>query len=719
MAKRQFKAESKKLLDMMINSIYTHKEIFLRELISNASDALDKMYYKELQSGNTGVKRSDFKINIAADKDNRTLTISDNGIGMTKDELADNLGTIAKSGSQTFKDELSKADSSDSAETKDKAMTDIIGQFGVGFYSSFMVADKVTVISKAYGSDEAYSWTSTGADGYTVAPAEKDSVGTDIILHLKEDAEGENYSGYLEDYKIKALVEKYSDYIHYPIQMMMTKTRTVEDKSAEEDSSSDSSDTEENKEPKTKVEEYQELETLNTMEPIWKRQKSKVKPEDYNAFYKDKYMDYEDPCRVIRTSVEGLSSYTALLFIPSHAPYDYYTKDYEKGLQLYSSGVLIENKCKELLPDYFNFVKGLVDTQDLSLNISRETLQHNRQVLNIEKNLEKKIKKELLKFMKEDREGYEKFFKSFGRQMKFGIYDDYGVHKDVLADLIMFPSSAEKKFVTLDEYISRMKDDQKYIYYASGETVDKIDMLPQTAAAKEKGYEVLYLTENIDEFVVKMMHDYKDKEFKSVMDEDLSSTSEDDKKKLKEQEEANKDLLKFVKDTLGSEVSEVQLSSNLSYAPCSLSSKGEISLEMEKTLRAMPNGDAIRAQRVFQLNPDHPIMKKLQDAFADGDEAHEKAAVYIRLLYDQAELMSGLEINDPSRFSDDVNSLILGKKIEHENDEKEAAGAHAESSESEASEASDEASAQAADKASETAPDETSDDQKDEAPEEK
>ncbi|MGN0709409.1 MAG: molecular chaperone HtpG [Anaerovoracaceae bacterium] len=708
MAKRQFKAESKKLLDMMINSIYTHKEIFLRELISNASDALDKMYYEKLQSGDTGVKRSDFKINITADKDSRTLTISDNGIGMTKEELEENLGTIAKSGSQSFKDELNKADSGDSADSKNKAMTDIIGQFGVGFYSSFMVADKVTVVSKAYGQDEAYKWTSTGVDGYTVSPADKDGVGTDVILHLKEDAEGEDYSGYLEDYKIKALVQKYSDYIHYPIQMMMTKTRTVEDKDAEAAESENGSDSDEKKEPKTKVEEYQELETLNTMEPIWKRQKSKVKPEDYNAFYKDKYMDYEDPCRVIRTSVEGLSSYTALLFIPSHVPFDYYTKDYEKGLQLYSSGVLIENKCKELLPDYFNFVKGLVDTQDLSLNISRETLQHNRQVLNIEKNLEKKIKKELKKFMEEDREGYEKFFRNFGRQMKFGIYDDYGVHKDVLADLIMFYSSAEKKLVTLDEYISRMKDDQKCIYCASGETVDKIDMLPQTAAAKAKGYEVLYLTDNIDEFVVKMMHDYKDKEFKSVMDEDMNSASEDDKKKLKEQEEANKDLLGFVKDTLGSEVSEVQLSSNLAYAPCSLTSKGEISLEMEKTLRAMPNGGDIRAQRVFQLNPDHDVMKKLQDAYADGDEGREKAAVIIRLLYDQAELMSGLEINDPSRFSDDVNSLILGKKVSAE----KPAGSPSETAETENT-----ADGEAAEEAPDENPADTSEDASADTPE--
>ena len=634
MAKKQFKAESKKLLDLMINSIYTHKEIFLRELISNASDALDKLYYTSLQSGDTGVSRKDFNINISVNKDERTITITDNGIGMTRDELEKDLGTIAKSGSQIFKDDIKESDNAAKG-------TDIIGQFGVGFYSAFMVADDVKVTSRAYGSDEAYIWESKGADGYTVNPAEKDEPGTKIVLHLKEDTDDEKYSDYLQEYKIRELIRKYSDYVHYPIQMMVTKTRQVE--------GAEGSDG-----PKT--EEYRELDTLNSMEPIWKRQKSKVKTEDYNEYYKSKFMDYEDPVRIIRTSVEGLSSYTALLFIPGHVPYDYYTKQYEKGLQLYSSGVMIMERCKELLPDYFNFVKGLVDSQDLSLNISREMLQHDRQLKFIEKNLEKKIKKELAAFMKEDREGYEKFFANFGNQLKYGIYDNFGMNKDVLSDLILFTSSNEKKKVSLDEYVERMKEDQKYIYYAAGETVDKIEMLPQTRAAVDKGYEVLYFTDDIDEFSMKMMQSYKDKQFKSVADEDESGDTDSDKEKIRSAEEENKELISFIKDTIGDKITEVRISTRLSDSPCCLSSKGEISLEMEKTLNRMPGAGGVKADRVLEINPDSEIITKVRLTLASGDK--NTAASYARLLYDQAVLLSGLDLDDPAALAADINSLI-------------------------------------------------------------
>jgi molecular chaperone HtpG len=646
MAKKQFKAESKKLLDLMINSIYTHKEIFMRELISNASDALDKLYYQSLQSGDTGIKRSDFVIEIAADKDARTLTLRDNGIGMTAAELESNLGTIARSGSMAFKEEQQQ-EAGDDAAAKAGKVTDIIGQFGVGFYSAFMVADEVTVTSRAYGSEEANVWESRGADGYTVSPAEMAANGTEIVLHLKENVEGEDYNKYLEEYTIRSLIRKYSDYIRYPIKMMVTKSRPK----------ADAPEPEEGKAPE--MESYQELETLNTMEPIWKRQKSKVKDEDYNEYYKSKFGDYMDPCKVIRTSVEGVSSYTALLFIPSHVPFDYYTKDYEKGLQLYSSGVMIMDKCKELLPDYFNFVKGLVDSQDLSLNISRETLQQDRQLRNIAKNLEKKIKSELVKFMKDDREGYEKFFENFGRQMKYGLYDDFGMHKEVLADLMLFYSSTEKKLISLDEYLAKMGEEQKCIYYAAGETVEKIDMLPQTEAAKAKGYEILYMTDEIDEFVVKMIRDYKDKEFKSISDEDMSEAQTDEEKEaMKKAEEENKDLLAFIKETLGSGVSDVTLSARLKDSPCCLSSKGGISLEMEKTLNKMPTDENVKAEKVLEMNPEHQVMKKLQETFARGDEGKELTAVYARLLYDQALLISGLTIDDPARLGDDICKVI-------------------------------------------------------------
>lgn len=641
MAKKQFKAESKKLLDLMINSIYTHKEIFLRELISNASDALDKLYYQSLQSGDTGIKRSDFHIDITADKDARTLTISDNGIGMTASELEANLGTIAKSGSLAF-----KQDHAEDEPAKGAKPIDIIGQFGVGFYSAFMVADEVTVTSKAYGSDEANRWISKGADGYSVEAAEKPSNGTEIVLHIKEDAEGEDYSHFLEEYSIRSLIKKYSDYIRYPIQMMVEKHRPKEGAEPEEGQMPE-------------MESYMELETLNTMEPIWKRQKSKVKPEDYNDYYKSKFGDYQDPARVIRTSVEGVSSYTALLFIPGHTPFDYYTKDYEKGLQLYSSGVMIMDKCKELLPDYFNFVKGLVDSQDLSLNISRETLQHDRQLKNIAKNLEKKIKKELADFMKNDRENYEKFFENFGRQLKYGIYDDFGMHKDVLSDLVLFYSSMEKKMVSLDEYLAKMGEEQQYIYYASGESVEKIDMLPQTEFIKEKGYEILYLTDEIDEFVLQMMRDYKEKEFKSVSAEDITGEETDEQKEaMKKAEEDNKALLDYIKESLAGKVSEVKLSPRLKGSAVCLTTKGNISLEMEKVLNAMPTDQMVKADRILEINPDHAVMTTLKDTFAMGEEGKDMVKTYANLLYSQAVLISGLTVDDPVALGEDICKVI-------------------------------------------------------------
>ena len=638
MAKKQFKAESKKLLDLMVNSIYTHKEIFLRELVSNASDALDKLYYQSLQSGDTGIKRSDFNILITPDKENHTLTISDNGIGMTAEELEANLGTIAKSGSLAFK----QAHPADEEEKKAKGI-DIIGQFGVGFYSAFMIADRVTVTSKAYGSDEANVWESKGADGYTVTPCEKTSHGTDIVLYLKPETEDENYDTYLEEYTIRNLITKYSDYIRYPVQMMVTKRKPV-----------DGQQMEEGKAPE--MEEYKELETLNTMEPIWKRQKSKVKPEDYNEYYKNKFGDYMDPAKVIRTSVEGVSSYTALLFIPQHTPYDYYTKDFEKGLQLYSSGVMIMDKCHELLPDYFNFVKGLVDSQDLSLNISRETLQHDRQLKNIAKNLEKKIKNELLDFLKNDREAYEKFFEHFGKQLKYGIYDDFGMHKEVLQDLVLFYSSMEKKMVTFKEYVAKMGEEQKYIYYAAGESVDKIDLLPQTEFIKDKGYEILYLTDEIDEFVLQMMHDYDGREFKSVSADDIA-VEDETKEEIKKAEEDNKEMLDFIKECLGDKVTEVRLSPRLKNSAVCLTTKGGLSLEMEKVLNQMPGAEEqmIKAERILELNPDHAVMESLKKTYA---EDKDMVKMYAGLLYNQALLISGLTIENPVEFSEDICRLI-------------------------------------------------------------
>ena len=639
MAKKQFKAESKKLLDLMIHSIYTNKEIFLRELISNSSDALDKLYYKSLTSGELGIKRNDFYIQITPDKDLRTLTIRDNGIGMSKDELENNLGTIAKSGSLGFKEEQEK-NKDENAKAKN---IDIIGQFGVGFYSAFMVSDIVSVTSKAFGSDDAYRWVSRGADGYTIEEASLDGHGTEIVLTIKEDTDGENYSSFLEEYTIRNLIKKYSDYIRYPIRMMVEKSRPV-------------GETEEGKAPE--FEKYNELETLNSMEPIWKRQKSKVKPEEYNDYYKSKYMDYMDPARVIRTNVEGVSSFTALMFIPGHAPFDYYTKEYEKGLQLYSSGVMIMDKCKDLLPDYFNFVKGLVDSQDLSLNISREMLQQDRQLKNIAKNVEKKIKRDLEDFLKNDRDGYEKFFENFGKQLKYGLYESYGMNREVLEDLVLFYSSTEQKNVTLAEYLERMKDDQNAIYYAAGESIKKIDLLPQTEFVKSKGYEILYLTDEMDEFVFNILGQYKEKPFKSVSAEDIAEDDAEAKENMKKLEEDNKELLEDIKKALGDKVSEVKLSPRLKSSAVCLTTKGDISLEMEKILSAMPMDQGIKAERVLELNPEHSVfdaLNKIKSEDADG----KKLEVYANLLYDQALLISGLQIDDPVEFSKSICQLIV------------------------------------------------------------
>lgn len=639
MAKKQFKAESKKLLDLMIHSIYTNKEIFLRELISNSSDALDKLYYKSLTSGELGIKRNDFYIQITPDKELRTLTIRDNGIGMSKDELENNLGTIAKSGSLGFKEEQEK---NKDENTKAKNI-DIIGQFGVGFYSAFMVSDIVSVTSKAFGSDDAYRWVSRGADGYTIEEASLDGHGTEIVLTIKEDTDGENYSSFLEEYTIRNLIKKYSDYIRYPIRMMVEKSRPI-------------GETEEGKAPE--FEKYNELETLNSMEPIWKRQKSKVKPEEYNDYYKSKYMDYMDPARVIRTNVEGVSSFTALMFIPGHAPFDYYTKEYEKGLQLYSSGVMIMDKCKDLLPDYFNFVKGLVDSQDLSLNISREMLQQDRQLKNIAKNVEKKIKRDLEDFLKNDRDGYEKFFENFGKQLKYGLYESYGMNREVLEDLVLFYSSTEQKNVTFAEYLERMKDDQNAIYYAAGESIKKIDLLPQTEFIKSKGYEILYLTDEMDEFVFNILGQYKEKPFKSVSAEDIAEDDAEAKENIKKLEEDNKELLEDIKKALGDKVSEVKLSPRLKSSAVCLTTKGDISLEMEKILSAMPMDQGIKAERVLELNPEHSVFEALNKIKSD-DAGGKKLEVYANLLYDQALLISGIQIDDPVEFSKSICQLIV------------------------------------------------------------
>ncbi len=635
MKMKQFKAESKRLLDLMINSIYTHKEIFLRELISNASDAIDKLYYHALSDGNTGLNRDDFSIELAIDKENRTLTITDNGCGMTKEELENNLGVIAKSGSLAFKQ-----------ENEAKEDIDIIGQFGVGFYSAFMVAANVKVYSRAYGADEAYVWESNGAEGYTVEPCEKASNGTQIVLTIKEDTEDEKYSEFLESYRVQELVRKYSDYIRYPIRMEVEKSRMKEQPEGEE--------ADEEKAPE--YETYTEVETLNSMVPIWRKNKNELTDEDYNSFYKEKFFDYSDPLKVIHTYTEGAATYHALLFIPAKAPYNYYTRDYEKGLKLYASGVLIMDSCKDLLPDHFSFVKGLVDSEDLSLNISREMLQHDRQLKVIASRLEKKIKSELLSMLKNDREKYEEFFKNFGLQLKYGVYNGFGANKELLQDLLLFYSSSEQKLVTLEEYVSRMKEDQKYIYYAGGESREQIERLPQTELVKDKGYEILYLTDDVDEFALQMMHDYSEKEFKSVSASDLDLDTEEEKKEFEKQTEENKDLLTFMKDALDGKVKAVVLSKRLKSHPVCLSNEGMLSIEMEKVLNAMPNDQKVKAERVLEVNASHPIFEKLAKLYA---EDQEKLKTYAQLLYTQAELIEGMPVEDPVAFSNAVCELMV------------------------------------------------------------
>ena len=627
MQTKEFKAESKRLLDMMINSIYTHKEIFLREIISNASDAIDKLYFKSLTDTSVGMKKSDFAINIAIDKENRTLTVSDNGIGMTEEELENNLGTIANSGSFAFKKDNDLGDD-----------VDIIGQFGVGFYSTFMVAKEVTVVTKAFGSDQAYKWTSDGVEGYTIEECDKpDGVGTTITLKLKDDTDDEKYSTYLDQYQIQSLVKKYSDYIRFPIRMEVEHTHYNE----------------EGKEPEV----HKAIETLNSMTPIWKKNKSELKDEDYNNFYMEKFGDYEPPVAHIHSKNEGVATYDALLYIPARAPFDYYSKDYEKGLQLYSSGVMIMEKCADLLPDWFSFVKGVVDSEDLSLNISRELLQQDRQLKIIAKNLEKSIKNELAKLLKNDREKYEKFYSVFGLQFKFGIYQSYGAANETLKDLLMFPSSFDGKNVTLKEYVSRMKEDQKEIYYACGETKERIEMLPQLEKIKDKGYEVLYFTQDVDEFAIKVMINYDGKPFKSISDADLDLDTEEEKEEAKKLDEENKDMFSFMQEAIADKVKTVRLSKKLKTHPVCLSSDGSITIEMEKVLNAMPqnDGNKVKAEKALEINPNHPIFEKLKDLYANDKD---KLKDYAKLLYDQALLIEGMSIDNPVEFANLVCELM-------------------------------------------------------------
>ena len=633
MAKKQFKAESKRLLDLMINSIYTHKEIFLREIISNASDACDKLCYQALTDDSVKLTRKDFKIDLSVNKDARTITVTDNGIGMDKEDLENNLGVIASSGSYKFKQEVGD-------DTKD---TDVIGQFGVGFYSAFMVCDQVTVRTRKFGSDTAYQWQSSGADGYTVTECDKSDAGTEVIMHLKDDTEDEHYSEFLEEWKLRELIKKYSDYIRFPIRMAVTKTKKV---------ASCMSD-------KPDEVPYVEMETLNSMVPIWQRKKANVKPEEYNEFYREKFHDFADPQRVITVSAEGAVTYKALLFIPGATPFDYYTKEYEKGLQLYSNGVLIMDKCADLLPDHFSFVRGMVDTADLSLNISREMLQHDRHLKAIAQSLEKKIKNELLKMQKDKPEDYDKFWAAFGRQIKYGAYVQYGAHKELLQDLLMYHSSTENKLVSLKDYVSRMKEDQKYIYYACGETVDKIKMLPVMETLSDKGYEVLCMDDSIDEFCTKMIAKYDDKEFKSILDADLGLESEEEREEIKKQSEDNKELLDALSKALEGKGSEkVAVPARLTDAPACITTEGPLSLEMEKVLNqqaAVNGGETVRADRVLELNADHPIFKKLCALQAEGSDA---LADYADILYTQSLLIEGLPVDDPAGYANKICALL-------------------------------------------------------------
>ncbi len=625
MAKTEFKSESKRLLDLMINSIYTHKEIFLREIISNASDAIDKLYYISLTDSNVGLNKDDFKIRIEIDKPNRLITISDNGIGMDKDDLDNNLGTIANSGSFKFKQENEKNDD-----------VDIIGQFGVGFYSAFMVSDQVTVRSKKYNCEQAYEWSSSGADGYEITETDKDSVGTTIILRIKEDTENEKYSDFLEKYKISALVSKYSDYIRYPIIMEMEHRKLREDCDLEH----------------PEYDEVTEDEVLNSMIPIWQRNKKDVTEEEYNEFYKQKFFDFENPAHVFSNSVEGIVTYKSLLYIPSRVPFNYYTKEYKKGLQLYSSGVLIMDTCSDLIPEHFAFIKGVVDSQDLSLNISREMLQHDRQLKNIANTLEKKIRSELASWLKNDREAYEKFFANFGNQLKYGLVGDYGAHKDVVKDLVLFYSSTEKKLVTLKEYVERMGEDQKEIYFATGESIDIIDKLPQTEYFREKGREILYCAEKVDEFAFRSMEEYEGKKFVNIVNEDVEEESDSKEEQKAENED---DVLKFVKDILGDKVNEVVFSKKLRSHPVCLTAKGGVSFEMEKYMAMAQPEAMVRAERVLELNATHPAVNAL---IANMTADREKAEKYAKLLYNQAVIIAGLQVDDPSEYTDLVCSLF-------------------------------------------------------------
>ena len=641
MAKKQFKAESKRLLDMMINSIYTHKEIFLRELISNASDAIDKLYFRSLTDDSVKLKKKDFFIRLAADKENRTLTVRDNGIGMTKEELEKNLGTIAKSGSLDFKNEN---------ETGGKV--DVIGQFGVGFYSAFMVASRVTVRSRAFGAQEAWQWESTGAEGYTIEPCDKEDVGTEVILVVKGNEGEEHYDEFLDDWRLAGIVKKYSDYIRYPIKMLREKSRAIEGTDKDEEGHY--------KAPE--YETYTEDETLNSMVPIWKRDKKKVKDEEYAQFYKDKFGDYSDPARVIQSKTEGTATFNALLFIPSRTPYNYYTKEYEKGLQLYSSGVLIMEKCADLLPDYFSFVKGLVDSEDLSLNISREMLQHDSQLKLIKTTLERKIKNELASWLKNDREKYEEFFRNFGLQLKMGCYASYGMNKELLQDLLLFHSAKENKLVTLREYYEAMPEDQKYIYYAAGESTDRLAKLPAAERVLDKGFDILYLTDDVDEFMLQMLRSYgdkeKEKEFRNISADDLGIETDAEKEEVKAKNEENKELFEAMKEALDGKVTEVRLSQRLKSHPVCLSSSGPLSIEMEKVLNSMPaQQEKVKSEKVLELNGEHEVFAALKRLFEAGDK--EKLAAYSEILYDQALLIEGLALEDPVAYANNVCKLMV------------------------------------------------------------
>ncbi|MEG1698722.1 MAG: molecular chaperone HtpG [Oscillospiraceae bacterium] len=626
MAVKQFKAESKRLLDLMINSIYTHKEIFLRELVSNASDAIDKLYFRSLTDDSVTLKKGDFQIRLTVDKEGRIITLTDNGIGMSKDELEKNLGTIAKSGSLDFKQ-----------ENGGNSKVDIIGQFGVGFYSAFMVASDVTVISRAFGSDEAWKWESKGADGYVMTPCEKDTVGTEVILVVKENDGDEKYDEFLDEYRLVSIIKKYSDYIRYPIKMMREHSRLKEGS-------------------KDEYEKYSEDETLNSMVPLWNKAKKNVKPEEYNEFYKEKFMDYTDPARVIQSKTEGVATYNALLFIPSRAPYDYYTKEYEKGLQLYASGVLIMDKCADLLPDYFSFVKGLVDSQDLSLNISREMLQHDSQLKLIRTSLEKKIKSELTSMLNNEREAYDTFFGNFGLQLKVGCYTGYGSNKDLLQDLLLFKSGKESKLVTLKEYIEKMPEEQKFIYYAAGESAERLAKLPQAERVLSKGFDILYLTDDVDEFVLQVLREYDKKEFRNISGDDIGIDSEGEKEEIKAKNEESKDLFAAMKEALGDKVSEVRVSERLVSHPVCLTSAGALSIEMEKVLNNMPTDEKVKSEKVLEINAEHAIFAKLKALFADGNT--EKLKAYTELLFNQALLIEGMHIEDPVAYANAVCELM-------------------------------------------------------------